>query len=111
MNSAVTERGHASRLAFEPGSRAATSALVPSSDYSGPEPVRIGRQRAARDASLLANGTPSGSTENLEAERRTRAFMIENVPSNLPYLALANFFDVSCLNSPNGIIADFWKAS
>lgn len=76
---------------------------MPGSEVIGLGALGLSRQRAgrdARDAALLGAGTPSGSfAEDLESERRTRAFMVENAPSNLPYLALASFFDVSERNS------------
>ena len=35
--------------------------------------------------------------EKFDSERRGRAFVIENVPGNLSYMALAGFFNVSSL--------------
>lgn len=41
-------------------------------------------------------GLSSGAVlEKFDAERRSRALVIENVPTNLTYMALAGFFNVS----------------
>lgn len=37
--------------------------------------------------------------ENMESERRNRAFAINNVPTNLNYMSLAGFFNVSLQNN------------
>lgn len=39
--------------------------------------------------------TSSMAIEKFDIERRCRAFVIENVPTNLSYMALAGFFNVS----------------
>ncbi|OJJ38553.1 hypothetical protein ASPWEDRAFT_168455 [Aspergillus wentii DTO 134E9] len=53
------------------------------SDY-GP----IGNTQLAMNSIL-----PSASIEKFDTERRSRAFVIENVPTNLSYMSLAGFFN------------------
>lgn len=47
---------------------------------------------------FVKNSFPSiVPVEKFDSERRGRAFVVENVPGNLSYMALAGFFNVSSL--------------
>lgn len=48
--------------------------------------------------------TSSVPIEKLDTERRSRAFVVENVPANLSYMALAGFFNVSSLTKAVSLV-------
>ena len=64
--------------------------IIRFSEPNVPEYGPVGNTHFARNSF-----TSSGPTEKLDSERRSRAFVIENVPTNLSYMALAGFFNVS----------------
>lgn len=75
-----------------------TPALGLGPDLPGLEPPSLIKQRASRHAAVFEQlDAPDALPDPREAERRARAFMVHGVPNDLPYLALASFFDVSCL--------------
>lgn len=66
--------------------------IIRFSESNVPEYGPVGNTHVARN-----NFTSSVPIEKLDSERRSRAFVIENVPTNLSYMALAGFFNVSSL--------------
>ncbi|OJJ84919.1 putative meiosis protein MEI2 [Aspergillus glaucus CBS 516.65] len=62
--------------------------IIRFSEPNVPEYGPVGNAHFARN-----NFTSSAPIEKLDSERRSRAFVIENVPTNLSYMALAGFFN------------------
>lgn len=66
--------------------------IIRFSEPNMPEYGPVGNTHFARNSF-----TSSVPIEKLDSERRSRAFVIENVPTNLSYMALAGFFNVGSL--------------
>lgn len=53
--------------------------------------------RAGKGQIIRKNLPSMANAEHFDTERRSRAFVIENVPTSLSYMSLAGFFNVSYL--------------
>jgi len=85
----------------DPETHGPGAGIIRFSEPNMPEYGPVGNTHFARNSF-----TSSVPIEKLDSERRSRAFVIENVPTNLSYMALAGFFNVGslakamCLISP-----------
>lgn len=88
-------RGVGHLLANIPSESTETGTSPP--DYLGDETLRY--RPVERFQSKNTNLSYGFNLDKVDVERRSRAIMIENVPTNLTYILLAGFFNVSLLRN------------